>query len=97
MMAIPTFSIGTDERGKESKGCHHTKARHKIMKANPTWSAGDIVMKSTAVPVNLERIVKKLKTPVCAIDFDNAFCKATFMVKVNDEVEVRQFLSHVSD
>jgi hypothetical protein len=64
------------------------------MNVNPT---GDIVMKSTSCPVNVERIVKKLKMPRCAMDFNNAFCKATFMVKVNDEVEVRQFLSHVSD
>jgi hypothetical protein len=38
----------------------------------------DVDVKSTSCPVNVEKILKKFKTHRCAMDFDNAFCKATF-------------------
>jgi hypothetical protein len=38
----------------------------------------DVDMKSTSCPVNVEKILKKFKTHRCAMDFDNAFCKAIF-------------------
>jgi hypothetical protein len=41
--------------------------------------------------------LKKFKTHRCAMDFDKAFCKATFTKSEWNDVQVRQFLSHVSD
>jgi hypothetical protein len=38
----------------------------------------DVDVKSTSCPVNVEKILKKFKTHRCAMDFDNAFCKAIF-------------------
>jgi hypothetical protein len=42
----------------------------------------DVNMKSTSGPVNVEKILKKFKTHRCAMDFDNAFCKAIFTKNV---------------
>ena len=41
-------------------------------------SVTDVDVKSTSCPVNVEKILKKFKTHRCAMDFDNAFCKAIF-------------------
>jgi hypothetical protein len=42
-------------------------------------SSTDMDMKhSTSCPVNVEKNLKKFKTHMCAMDFNNAFCKATF-------------------
>jgi hypothetical protein len=41
-------------------------------------SLTDVDVKNTSCPVNVEKILKKFKTHRCAMDFDNAFCKATF-------------------
>jgi hypothetical protein len=42
-------------------------------------SSTDMNMKhSTSCPVNVEKILKKFKMHRCAMDFDSAFCKATF-------------------
>jgi hypothetical protein len=41
-------------------------------------SSNDVDMKNKSCPVNVEKILKKFKTHRCAMDFDNAFCKATF-------------------
>jgi hypothetical protein len=42
-------------------------------------SSTDMDMKhSTSCPVNVEKILKKFNTHRCAMDFNNAFCKATF-------------------
>jgi hypothetical protein len=41
-------------------------------------SSTDVDMKNTSCPVNVEKILKKFKMHRCAMDFDNAFCKATF-------------------
>jgi hypothetical protein len=42
-------------------------------------SLTDVDMKNTSCPVNVEKILKKFKMHRCAMDFDSAFCKATFM------------------
>jgi hypothetical protein len=42
-------------------------------------SLAEVDVKNTSCPVNVEKILKKFKTHRCAMDFDNAFCKATFM------------------
>jgi hypothetical protein len=33
---------------------------------------------TSSCPVNVEKILKKFKSHRCAMDFDSAFCKATF-------------------
>jgi hypothetical protein len=38
----------------------------------------DVDVKSTSCPVNVEKILKKFKMHRCAMDLDNAFCKAIF-------------------
>jgi hypothetical protein len=40
-------------------------------------SSAEVDVKNTSCPVNIEKILKKFKMHRCAMDFDNAFCKAT--------------------
>jgi hypothetical protein len=41
-------------------------------------SSTEVDIKNTSCPINVEKILKKFKTHRCAMDFDKAFCKATF-------------------
>jgi hypothetical protein len=43
-----------------------------------TDSSSTTDLKSTASPMNVEKILKNSKTHRCAMDFDSTFCKAVF-------------------
>jgi hypothetical protein len=49
------------------------KIRQEQLNLSPTTDSD-----GTASPVNVEKLLKRFKTPRCAMDFDSSFCKAVF-------------------